>query len=293
MASSETSHEIGLDHVGLFAPAIEPLAAQYERLGFSLTPLAQHARPDAPGMPSQLRGTGNRCAMLEQGYIELLAIVDPALDTLGVPEALKRYTGMHILAFRIEDPAAVATRLRDDGFEIAQTYLERSVSTPDADAVARFTQIRPVDGSLPEGRVFMLRHETPDLIWQARYLSHPNTAVAVAEVVVAVGDIAEACGRYDRYFGQSAEIVNGSASYVLKPGRFTLKTVEQLRDDAPSIKPPVLPYPAILIIDVADLATAEALLKQNGVPYVGCANRLCLDPREAGGVMLVFRRAKQ
>ena len=60
-----------LDHVAHFVPEMDPAAAALERCGFRLTPFtAQTNRVDGKPVPA---GTGNRCAMLRQGYVEILA----------------------------------------------------------------------------------------------------------------------------------------------------------------------------------------------------------------------------
>src|SRR2546423_5355104 len=69
-----------LDHVAHFVPEMDAAAAALERCGFRLTPLtAQTNRVDGQPVPA---GTGNRCAMLRQGYVEILtAIATPRGNT--------------------------------------------------------------------------------------------------------------------------------------------------------------------------------------------------------------------
>src|SRR4029077_322213 len=69
-----------LDHVAHFVPEMETAAALLERCGFCLTPFtAQTNRVDGKAVPA---GTGNRCAMLRQGYVEILtAVATPSGDT--------------------------------------------------------------------------------------------------------------------------------------------------------------------------------------------------------------------
>lgn len=283
--------EIGLDHVGLFSAALEMISAQYEQLGFCLTPQSQHANSPGPGLPAVMRGTANRCAMLKQGYIELLAVVDPDLDGLGVPDALARYAGMHILAFQTQDPEHTQTRLQAAGFSAAVAHLQRSVNTPDGSGLARFTQLRTPPEAMPEGRVFILRHETPELVWQPAYLSHPNTAVALAEIIVAVDDLAQAGQRYARYFDCPAETAAGKASYVLRQGTFTLMLASALEQAFPQVTIPTLPFPAVLVIDVLSLETAAQVLISNNVPFERGAGQLVVAAEFAGGAIMVFHQA--
>jgi hypothetical protein len=110
-----------LDHVGLYARDMAHVQAQYERLGFYLTPLSQHASRDPVTGVEVRAGIANRCAMLRQGYLELVAIVDPALDPRGLAVGLQRYAGLHIVAFGTHDAPACASALRDQGFTASRS----------------------------------------------------------------------------------------------------------------------------------------------------------------------------
>jgi hypothetical protein len=41
---------------------------------------------------------------------------------------------------------------------------------------------------MAEGRMQMLTHRTEAMVWQPRWLSHPNGALALASVMIAVSD---------------------------------------------------------------------------------------------------------
>ena len=117
-----------LDHVGIAGAHLAVLSAAYERLGFTLTPPARHSgrrTPDGPIIPF---GTGNRCAMLREGYLELIAIVDPQYFTNSLEFSLARYAGLHIIALGIDDEESNLARMRAAGIPITGiAYLERPV----------------------------------------------------------------------------------------------------------------------------------------------------------------------
>lgn len=273
----------------MFSHSLESIASQYERLGFCLTPASQHASPPAPGEPAVLRGTANRCAMLNAGYIELLAVVDPKLDTLGVPEALAKYEGMHILAFETDDPQGEQARLREAGYgSVNLAYLQRTLQTEQGEGLARFVQVRTPPQTMPEGRVFMLQHPTRELVWQPRYLTHPNTATQLAEIIVAVDDLAEAGERYARYLACTARRQAGQVSFGLKQGTFTLMERPALERAYPGIHIPQLPFPAVLVVEVRNLQTARGLLMDNHIPFEQQPDRLVVPAQSAGGTVLVF-----
>src|SRR5260370_41006808 len=90
-----------LDNCGTVVPDLGAAAAAYERLGFRLTAVQQQAGPLAPGGPVVHWGSANRCAMLEDGYLEIIGIVDPALYDNELGRFLARYHGIHIMALGV------------------------------------------------------------------------------------------------------------------------------------------------------------------------------------------------
>src|SRR5690349_5713585 len=105
------STALALDHIGICAADPAPLWAAWERLGFALSPIAQQSGKRTPDGPVEPFGTGNRCAFLRHGYVELLGILDPSLFANGVDRFLQRYTGAHIIALGIEDAEGNLARL--------------------------------------------------------------------------------------------------------------------------------------------------------------------------------------
>ena len=115
---------VALDHVGVAARDLAPLLAQYQRLGFDLSPLAQQSGRRTPEGQVELFGSGNRCAFFKHGYVELIGILDPALYPNAVDQFVARYHGLHIAAFAMADAEANLARLRTgDGNAAARQVL--------------------------------------------------------------------------------------------------------------------------------------------------------------------------
>lgn len=181
-----------LDHVGIVGRDLGPLAVAFETAGFHLTPMARHAGGR----------TGNRCAMLrEGGYLELMSTIDNGTSAT-LDRFLARHAGAHILALRIDDEDAVAARLRLAWDAVPPpSRTDRAVDDAEPNGPrVRFSLITPPDP--PEGRVHLIRHETPDALWQDRFLHHPNNAVALEEIIVTVPEPAVTAAWYSVLAGR-------------------------------------------------------------------------------------------
>ena len=60
----------------------------------------------------QTFGSGNRCVMFENNYLEILANEDPNKPTERLAGYLARHQGAHIICFNTGDSAGVDDRLR-------------------------------------------------------------------------------------------------------------------------------------------------------------------------------------
>jgi hypothetical protein len=270
-----------LDHVGIAGPDLAVLGAAYERLGFLLTPRAQHHAP-GPDLVVRPIGTGNRCAMLRQGYLELIAVIDPALPSNTLDRFLARYHGIHIVAFAIDDPEAELARLRAEGMAIADiAMLERQVDAPGGSATARFARLPMPDA--PEGRIQLIRHLTPELLWQPALLDHANRAVALEEVALVVADPAEAAARFARLLGVARTPVPEGAVIALKQGRVRFTAGAAFS----GVAAPTLPFIAGVVLRTDD--GGAAIRRLAGARGRDTAEGFLLPPEHAGGSALLFR----
>ena len=214
----------GLDHVGIVGHDLPSLALAAEAVGFHLTPLARHAGGR----------TGNRCIMLRDGgYLELLSTIDNGVSGT-LDRFLARFAGAHILALRIDDEQAVLDRLRlAFGTVPDVSHTHRAVDDTEPDGRrARFSLITMPDQ--PEGRVHLIRHETPEALWQQRFLQHPNGAVALDEVVLMTPEPATTAAWYSRLAGQ-AVVPDPAGGYTLPLLRGRVRILPAATLDLPRI----------------------------------------------------------
>lgn len=280
-----------LDHVGLYVHSLQAAALQYEQLGFQLTPVSQHSSQNLQTGAVTLAGVGNRCAMLHKGYLELVGIVDAALDPRGVAAGLQRYEGLHILALRAFEAQATCAALRAEGFDAALGDLRRTIDLPEGPQVARFTQIRTPAATMPEATVFMLRHETPELLWREPLLEHPNGAQSLDEVLLLVAEteLDTVAARYARYLGVEAQRDEQGTYFALPHGVLRLVVPAAVAQRFPGVAAPVQPFPLGYVVGVRDVKHTAALLQARGVPFAQ-SDALWVAPAHAGGACVVFRQ---
>ena len=266
-----------LDHVGVAARDLAPLAATYERLGFTLTPFARHRG----------KATGNRCIMLQQGYLELIALIDPAIPD-NLHAQLARYAGLHIIALGIHDSEATLARLRLAGLDIAGVApLDRPVDDADPSGPqARFERIPLPDA--PESTIQLIKHLTREAIWQPRFTTHANNAVSLEEVVLAVPDPAETAARFSRLAG--VPVVPdpaGGFALPMERGRVRMLPPGAIAAVFPGVVPPAVPAIAGMVVATADRCVALRPFLA-GISHADTGAGVLVHPKGAGGAALLF-----
>ena len=168
--NSNIKNLLPIDHIIFYAGFNLPeLAFFFERIGFTVTPLGKHAT-----------GSINRLVVLEGNYIELIGF-EPGTPHTVRPELQACEPGLNGIAFRgVPKPEWSADRLA----KFNPTYdLHRPVDTEVVFGTARF-YITTLVNSLPNFRVFLCEHQTPNLIWHPSWMQHPNAVNQISEIRV-------------------------------------------------------------------------------------------------------------
>jgi hypothetical protein len=217
--------ELCLDHLGHFVPDLDAAAAVWEKLGFKVTPTSVH---QVSGKPA---GTSNRCVMLEEGYLELLA---PTLDTPNaqrVRDRMKLFVGVHLACLGTPDAAAEQRRLADHGFEPEPVVrLQRNIETGDS---VEFRVVYVPPGKMPEGRVQYCEHLTPEHVWREGFVN----PLRLRAVYVVADDPEEAAARWGRFGGLLPRLEDGFVRLDTARGRVmigTRKNVARVLGHAPA-----------------------------------------------------------
>jgi len=268
--------ELCLDHLGHFVPDLDAAAAVWEKLGFAVTPLSVH---QVGGKPA---GTSNRCVMLDEGYLELLAPTADTPNARRVRERMKRFVGVHLACFGTPTAEAEHQRLAAHGFEPdAVVRLERKIETGDT---VRFAVVYVPPDKMPEGRVQYCEHLTPREVWREGFVN----PFALRAVYVVADEPEEAAARWGRFGGLLPRPEDGLVRLDTKRGRVvigTRKRLAQLLGEAP-------PAPALAgyALGCADPAEFARRCSNAGLRVQGKAVRL---PAALGGTWLLESRANE
>lgn len=287
-----------LHHVGLITRDMDATIAQYERLGFSFTPLTLPRIPMRPGGEPELLGAGNRTAVFTGNYLEVLAVVDEARwssvtaqqrGPFDLDRPLARYEGLHVMHFGTDDIDALHARLTTHGVPNGGIHpYQRAVDCEDGPRPMRARAMGFPPEANPEALVQIAQHLTPELVFQRRYQHHDNGATGIVEITVCTDDPDDLAATYSRYTGH--EYIREGGVLTIPLGRSSVRVVapEALGDLIPGAKPPAVPSLIGFTVTVADLDATHALLTDRGVPFDAIDDSLLVPATHAAGAVVSF-----
>jgi hypothetical protein len=260
--------EIFLDHIGHFVADPEAASLALARAGFAPTPISVQVNPDPAGGAPRPTGTGNITAMLDRGYLEVLFKTADTPLAQEFDASVKRYRGVHLVAFAVADAPATHARLTQSGFRMQPLVaMRRPVGTATGEDIAAFSIVRLAPGEMREGRIQALTHLTERTVWQRRWLTHDNGARALLDVVIAEADPDEAAARFRRFLGRNAHVGWFGPAFHLDRGCVQLVAPGALARLCPKLAIPDLPFMAAYAIAVASLHKVMACLRAGDVHF--------------------------
>ena len=285
-----------LDHVGLIVRDLEVGRATYERLGFKLTPRSIHSGSREPGRPVEQFGSGNHCVMLKKGYFEVMGLTDPDLYSTA-RTMLKKYEGLHIIAFEGGDAKTNFRTLsqRFDGVEEPRR-LERLVDTGSCKDESRavFNNVTLDPKLFPEAKIIFIEHVTRELLWQPKWMNHPNGALSLEEVAICVQDINSGSEKYSRLLNCKPTFpMTGVAQFKLSQGKVYIVNPAGLAKWVSGASPRAVPSVFGVGFRVRDLEETKRVLDTNSVvyqshPYPG----IWIHPDITGGAVVSFMQSE-
>ena len=272
----------GIDHSLIGVRDLEGAKRAWQRLGFTVTPRGRHIG----------WGTANYCLMFEQGYVELLGILDPAQFTNDLDKFLAEREGLLGLAFASADASATARRLAAAGLHPdGPKDLKRLLELPEGERLPAFKLVHLPAAELPDLRAFFCQHLTPGLVRRPEWLAHANGAKRLLALTVASDRPGELAPAYERIFGPAA--MNREAeSLTVDAGagelRFMTPAALASRYRGVAIPSHKRPFMAVQTVGVADLGRAGEVLRRNGLRPIEGDGRLLVGPDAATGCVLEF-----
>jgi hypothetical protein len=249
-----------IDHIVVAVRDLARAGAAYERLGFTLTPRAEHP----PSM-----GTANRLAQFAgRNFIELLEVDRPLgqipFDLAQRPPRfgfgvqnrrfLESREGMSMLVLASDDARGDLARLTAAG---ATTYapvdFERRAKLPDGQEVTvAFSLGFVTDAAMPELGFFFCQQHFPEHFWKPQYQRHANGAQSIRKLWL-VADTPERHGAFLSTLtgGAVSEVPGGIAVACGGGEELRVLTPDAIRAIAPDGVPAPRQGPAFAGIGIA------------------------------------------
>lgn len=287
--------QVFFDHVAWLVEDMDAASDVFERLGFILTPYSIHGNRDPETGERIPQGTANRLTMLRTGYIELLCeagdVVAPVVEDLRA--RLARYQGVQLLVFTEADAEIAQKRISENGIPLQpMVHLRRDVEAADgSDTEVQFSVIRAAFDAIPEGRIQVITHHTPEHMWQPRYISYANGITGLLGATLCVEDPKESARNFEKISGRSATPVDSDEVHLIcDRGGMRLVTPGRLAEIAPDVEVPSLPYTAFIEFVADDLNVSRKYFDSVGVDTVEKDGLIYVNPKDALGTGLMIRQ---
>ena len=181
-----------IDHVMICVPDLERGVDAYRRMGWDIRPGGVH-----PG-----KGTHNAIAFNAEDYLEVLGLRDRdeylrASPGGGLLDFLARGGGIRYVAIQSDDLDADVKAMRSRGVDVGDPE-PGARKTPDGRELRWKAASLGAKNALP---IFFLQHLTPLAERRAGAGPHPNGALRVDRVYIAVKDVAKEAETYSRVLG--------------------------------------------------------------------------------------------
>lgn len=285
----------GLDHIVHAVHDLDAAADLYRRLGFQVGGRNIHPRN---------WGTQNHIVQLPGTYIELLGLGDttemaphgPRLFSFGAfnRDFLARRQGLSMLVLEGRGAPDV-DEFRAAGISNFDLYeFEREGRRPDGTVVKlAFALAFASDPLAPDIGFFSILHRYPESFWNPAFQDHPNTAAAVAGIVM----VADNPGGHRMFL----EAFTGQRDVLATPAVLSIKTprgeIHVMQPDAFrdrfEVVPPTTEHGARLAalrFSLRDLDGLEARLRAESIPSSRDMDRIVIGPDSGLGATLMFER---
>jgi hypothetical protein len=280
-----------IDHLVLAVRNLNTARETYERLGFTLTPIAYHPF-----------GTANSLAQMDGSFLELLAVADPTSISEPSPtrfsfgafnrDYLQTREGFSMLALQSRDAAADRADFERHELPVYDPFrFERAARGPDrTDRTVAFSLTITSDARVHgQAGFFTCQHHFPQNFWRSEFQRHPNGATYVESAVFVTRDPADFHEFLTHFTGQH-DMLSTSLHVRFNLGRGSVDVLSPVAfsayfgEDAGTDPRRFTAYR----VAVTDLAATRALLSSNAVPFHELSGALVVPSTFAHGAAVAF-----
>lgn len=180
-ASTRTTPETWLDHVGFIVRDLDATCDFLAQLGFTQTARANHTRTNERGQLVSA-GSSQRSIMLRNGYVELMQITDPTAGHQLASAPSVRF-GLHIFAFGTRNATLCHSLCVPNGIRAGPVLnWARPVNEVGVQGLAQFAYFGDAWTASDPAYLCWVEHRTPQLLRSEQLVTHDNGALAVVEV---------------------------------------------------------------------------------------------------------------
>jgi hypothetical protein len=282
----------GLDHIVHAVRDLDAAGVFYARAGFTVGARNRHAW-----------GTHNRIVQLSNCYIEILEVAEPEkIAPHGARsfsfgafnrDFLARREGFSMLILNSGNAAEDARSFEASGIGNSKAFdFSREGKKPDGTAVKlAFSLAFAQDQASPDVRFAVCQHHFPENFWDPAFQRHANGAKGVPGVVLVAGNPTDHHIFLKAFTGVS-DLHSSSIGVRAGTENGDIEIMEQVafRDQfgvSPAVSGEGMTLNGLRFA-VADIAEAEALLRQGGLAAQRHVGRLVVPPDIAHGATLIF-----
>ncbi|MEQ8603115.1 MAG: VOC family protein [Marivibrio sp.] len=295
-AAPDLAPKRGVDHLVLAVADLETAGAAYERLGFTVTPRAEHSW-----------GTANRLVQFaHRSFLEILTVAHPdRIPDHGDrrfsfgrfnQDYLARREGFGMLVFDSADARADRDEFAEKGLADLEPFdFERQATLPSGETVrvAFSLAFAPPPAERDGAAVFTCQQHAPEHFWKPDYQVHENGAREIVEVVMIADDPAGLRSYWEGVQGPEAVSAEDDGSLAIETARgavlaLTPEAYQTQYGEPPRPDAPEGPHFAAFRVGVRDLAATRDLLVERGVETRWAQAGLIVPSDSLFGVALAF-----
>ena len=273
-----------IDHTPIVVADLALAREQYRRLGFKLMPIGYHTG----------RSTANHIILFEQGFTEIVGLIDPARHDPVIDDILRAREGISLIAFLSEDTTADREVMTAGALSVGEVMnLERPVEISGYSGIARFRLLLLETPEHPLVQLFLTEHLTPEVTRFPEYLIHPNDALGIQSVTIVADNpeslrvVFETCIGVDPF-------VEPDGALVFAAGRSTVEIIAtgSLGERFPGYEVErQRPYVLGQCLSVGYIPQTMACLAHGRITFRQESDGVVtVAPEDACGVLLQFRQ---